>query len=505
MKRWWPLCVWGLLAGWMWWWLGANPLPDGYQNEYLHLGNALDLWEALQRWDVWHLRWYMYTYYWPWGFYAVPWPLMGLLGAGRLALVSGNLVHLGVLLWATAKMGRTLQAPLAPLLVALCPGVFGCLVRFEPNLADIAWTTAGVALLLDSRRLRDVRAVIGWGVCLGIGLMMDRLSVLFFLVPAVLPLLWPLSRRALRNVGLGLVAALLLSAAYYREFFLRHTSELLSQAPLGEIDAAGAVSIGGGWLYYPLALVDSQAGPVIGALMLWGLGAAAVRCWRRRDDPSAVILAAVLPAVIFFTLISKQQAYYTLPILGPLAVLAAGRGHVAWLGGLGGLWSLLAVGVGVVPGGPWLPEDWVAPRHVLARPPSWQSWPLDEALAVLDAAPDAQLLVLSEDSTLFEGFVVLAVREAWPGRSVRGVTLDPVGSHELLSEIDGFVWVGDVGARWPTARQIRLELVLDHMDMSSLPPIDEALAEAADSFTEVGRWPAGDREMVVFVAREAAP
>ena len=28
-------------------WLDANQLPDGYQNEYLHVGNAMDLWGAV--------------------------------------------------------------------------------------------------------------------------------------------------------------------------------------------------------------------------------------------------------------------------------------------------------------------------------------------------------------------------------------------------------------------------------------------------------------------------
>ena len=31
-------------------WLDANQLPDGYQNEYLHVGNAMDVWgEVIDR------------------------------------------------------------------------------------------------------------------------------------------------------------------------------------------------------------------------------------------------------------------------------------------------------------------------------------------------------------------------------------------------------------------------------------------------------------------------
>ena len=77
------IVLWTFSAGYLLWWIGLNPLPDGFQNEYLLTGNALDLWSALRTGDLWHLRWYMYTGYWPWGLYAVPWPFMALMGAGR--------------------------------------------------------------------------------------------------------------------------------------------------------------------------------------------------------------------------------------------------------------------------------------------------------------------------------------------------------------------------------------------------------------------------------------
>ena len=64
--------LWLMAGAYLLWWVHANPLPDGFQNEYLLVGNAYDLWGALVDRDVWHLRWYMYTGYWPWGLYAVP-------------------------------------------------------------------------------------------------------------------------------------------------------------------------------------------------------------------------------------------------------------------------------------------------------------------------------------------------------------------------------------------------------------------------------------------------
>ncbi len=536
MRDRWLVLLWLLSAGWLLWWAGHNPLPDGFQNEYLHIGNAYDLWAALRAFDVWHLRWYMYTGYWPWGFYAVPWPFLAVLGPGRLALLLGNLVHLGVLLVAMRSLGRSLGAPLAPVLVLLCPGVFGGLVRFEPNLADVAWTAAGLAALVASQGLRSRRHVVLWGASLGLGLMFDRLTVGFFLVPAVLPLLAGADRRALGNLALGGGLAALLTAAYYREFFLRHTSELLGQAPIGEIDAAGAVTVTGGlfpWLYYPLSLLDSQAGPVVGALMLWGVAAAARTAWsgwrragwqRGLATPQVVLLAAVLAPTTFFTLVAKKQVFYTLPALAPLAVLAATRGRAVWAGVAVGAWTFVALGTGAVPGrglvSDVLPARWVSPRHTLAEPPSFETWPLDAAIAALPtAAAGGQaagaagpgetgpaLLVLSLDDRLFEGFVALAVREQVPGAQVRGVVTDPNGTYELLADQQALLLVVADGGGWPGRGALNRELLADGYDLTQLPPVAEAVSEAGEGFVEVARFDAGDLDLVVFErSPDAAP
>lgn len=510
MRSRWLLLLFLLAAAFLGWWVGHDPLPDGYQNEYLLIGNAWDLWGALVSADQWHLRWYAYTGYWPFGLYLVPWPFMAALGPTRPALMLGNLVHLGVLLWASNDLGRRLSAPLSAPLVLLSAGVFGSLVRYEPNLAAIAWTALGLAFLVRSEGLRHRGPMLGWGCALGIGLMMDRLTVAFFLVPAVLPVLVAGWRReggrALGRAALGGLVALAWSGAYYREFFLRHADELLSQAPVGEIDSAGQITATHGplaLLYYPLALVDSQAGPVLGAVLLWGLGAALLALGRRRrlDDPRAPLVACILGAGAFFTLVAKKQVFYTLPLLVPLAVLAAQRRRLAWLGLAGGMWSLLAVGLGVLPGGPWLPVAWVAPRHLVARPPSFQRWPLDAAVAAL--GQPSHLAVLSQDSTLFEGFVCLAMRQAFPRIPVRGIVLDPVGSYESMDEIDAFVWVGPPNEAWPGAAEVQQELREDHCELDSLPPVDEALVAAGPAFEEVGRWPVegGDGAMVLSAWR----
>ncbi|RME24235.1 MAG: hypothetical protein D6798_11705 [Deltaproteobacteria bacterium] len=510
MRTRWLLLLLAPATAYLLWWVGHDPLPDGYQNEYLLIGNAWDLWQALVQGDTWHLRWYAYTGYWPFGLYVVPWPFMALLGPTRLALLLGNLVHLAVLLWATNDLGRRLAALLAAPLLLLTPAVFGTLVRFEPNLAAMAWTTLGLSMLARSEGLRRRWPVIGYGCALGIGLMMDRLTVAFFLLPALLPPLWVAWRRAPRQalgrLGLALFTALLWCGAYYREFFLRHADELLSQAPVGEIDSAGHVTATEGplaLLYYPLALVDSQAGPIVGVLMLGGLVAAILRQRHRRDITERILLASIIGSLVFFTLVAKKQVFYTLPMVPALAVLAARWRWGALVGLAGGVWNLLAVGIGAVPGGPWLPEAWVAPRHVLARPPTHQHWPLRPAIEALDGA--THVAVLSEDPTLFEGFVILAVREALPEIPVRGVVLDPAGTYEHIDAIDALVWVGPRGGAFPTTEGIRAQLVEDNLDPADYPPVGDVLVEAAPRFVEVGRWPmeggAGDMDLVVFRRR----
>ncbi|MEC7946554.1 MAG: hypothetical protein VX265_03240 [Myxococcota bacterium] len=519
----WLLLIFALAACWLGWWAGHNPLPDGFQNEYLHVGNAYDLWAALQAFDVWHLRWYMYTGYWPWGFYALPWPALAVAGPDRVALLSANLVHLGVLLIAMRSLGRTLGAPLAPVLVVLCPGVFGGLVRFEPNLADIAWVAAGVAALVASRGLRSRRHVVAWGVSLGLGLMFDRLTVAFFLLPAVVPLLPGAGRRGWKNLGLAVGLSLVITGAYYREFFGRHAGELLGQAPVGEIDAAGQLTVTGGvvpWLYYPLSLIDTQAGPVIGFLMLLGVGAAAREVWSKRraglGGPKAVVLASVLGPLIFFSLVAKKQVFYTLPVLGPLAALAACRGRIAWLGVAVGAWTFGVLGVGLLPGRgvvvEWLPDRWVAPRHTLAEPPSFERWPLDEAIAAMPderatgmavgaAGPGQQgpaVLALSLDDRLFEGFLALAIRERRPGAQVRGVITDPNGTYELLEDQQALLLATPAGGGWPTRAALNRELLAVGYAIGQLPPVAKVVAEAAADFEETARFPAGDLDLVVF-------
>jgi hypothetical protein len=425
---------------------------------------------------------------------------MAPLGSTRLALVAGNLVHLAVLLWAMGRLGRRLDSPLAPLLVLLCPGVFGTLVRFEPNFANIAWTAAGLACLVESRGGASRRWMLGWGVALGLGLMMDRLSVAFFLVPPLLVLAWRswrAGRQALVACAVNLVMAvgvtLMLTVAYYREFFMRHSAELLSQAPVGEIDSAGTLQVqegAPGPLWYLVSLLESQAGLVLGAVLLVGL-VGNLRGGR------ALLVSCVAFGLGFFSLVAKKQAFYTLPILVPLAVLVGRRRSLAVLGVVGGTWNLASVGLGLVPGPPHLFASWVSTPYVVARPPTHDQWPLEEAWRVLEPAPGS-VIVFSEDQSLYEGFLVLAVREAFPLAGVRGVTLDPHGSYESMADAEAFVWVSRGGEGWPSRAAVQRELEGDHYVLDDLPPVWQTVIDTKSVFEEVGRWSIADGSLVVF-------
>ncbi|MFH1463548.1 MAG: hypothetical protein ABIO70_04105, partial [Pseudomonadota bacterium] len=172
-------------------WLGRNPFADGTQNEYLHVGNALDLWDALRARDLWHLRYYVAHAYWPPGFYAAPWPLLALLGRGRDALVLANLAWLALALVAAYGLAERRAGGIAAMLfLGLSPGIFGPLVRYEPTLAQAACLGWSLFALHRSQGLTRPGWSFAAGLAVAAGLLTDRLGVLPFLaLPGLLALL----------------------------------------------------------------------------------------------------------------------------------------------------------------------------------------------------------------------------------------------------------------------------------------------------------------------------
>lgn len=502
------IAVFGAMSVWLFWWVTHNPLPDGYQNEYLHVGNAFDLYEAVIQLDWWHIRWYAYTSYWPWGFYAVP--LFGLLpfGKGITVLILSNLLYLGGLIWSMQRMSLRFQRPLALGLLLLSPAVFGAMTRFEPNFANVAMMSLGLLCLLESNDLRRRGWSIAWGATLGIGLMLDRLTLVFFLLPPIVPMIyrdWRLQSFR-RNLAWGLGTTVVLTVAYYREFILRHSQELLSQAPVGEIDSTGAVieSINSlPSLYYLLSLFDSQQGVMIAILSLMGM----IQGIRTRTSNDQLLLWSMLPGVIFFTLVAKKQVYYTFPILVPLSLFAARFGRWSWVGILAGLGLWLQQGWGIIPSSvplnPAIPERYVAPEYLLARPPTHQSYNVDAVVAEIEGQPK-EVIVFSEDQGWYEGFVVLQLRESLNGH-VRGVTSDPTGIWEFADQAAYLIWVRSTASTdvFPQGAQITTELLSDHYDLAETPDLMTKIPAMQSDFQLLKTWTSQEDSQISIFQRNS--
>ncbi len=533
---------WEILA-----WLSSNPLPDGYQNEYLHVGNAFDLWTALRQHDIWHLKHYVTNSYWPPLFYAATWPLQAVAGMRHSSLVLGNLLWLALALGSIYHLaGRSFAGNLAMLLFVLCPGVFGSMVRFEPNIAQMATLALSLLALERSRGFTNPRYSALVGAFAGLGLMTDRLGTLpFLLVP--LSIVVPTSLRAWRRdqrpglpgqdptpIGAvtcrepgstcppwrGLLLAALcigvIALPWYSVWLSRQLSEVTRQLATGEIDSTGTLTWKGSlfspksWLYYPLTLLDSQAGPILGSAMLLSL-----LMLRRRS-----LLATVLGGWFLFGLIQKKQVFYTLPLLVPLSVstalavqrMAALRHQLSLL--------LLAAGLYGYSGRMWgrdgpvldwasqpnpLPASWVSPRHVLARPPSGLWIPLEDWVQTMKLPQQGEsghMVIFSEDPVLFEGFLVLLFREALPSTQVHALGQDPVGTYEWFRASSHFLVIAEAGAQpWPAPSRIDGSLIQYHYRLDSLPPVSQVIRMDRQAWRIVGSWPLETGSMAYLWSR----
>ncbi len=543
-----PLLVWsglvlGLGVGTIAW-LGRNPFPDGYQNEYIHVGNAFDLFDALIRWDTWHLRYYVAHAYWPPLFYGATWPLQGLWERSRDALVLTNLAWLGIALACAYHLARGRIAGIAAmLLLALSPALFGTLVRYEPNIAQLACLGLTLLALDRSRGLHHPRWSLVAGLGLAAGLLTDRLGTApFVALPALLVLLPAAAPRApservrippgasaslpeaprWRLPWKGVLAAALviivLAGPWYLQWFDSQLQEVSSQLAAGEIDAAGDQTerpdqLGPRWLYYPLVLLDSQSGPVLGLWMLAALGAAVWRGIRRGAGPlrrpgiDGLLVASVAAGWLLFTIVQKKQVFYTLPLILPLAVLggrllarcgaarvpllllllAAGLHQYGWR-----LWDKGSPSLATLGRPDPIPLSWVYPRHTMARAPSDLTLPLGEIAGAIGGC-EHKLVVFSDHHAYYEGFVNLALRETWPECGVHGLRGDPNGTYEWFRVAEAFLVIQQGGAgRWPSQARMEAALESDHYTLDEIPPVVEMIVHHREAWEEVERWSLDD-------------
>ena len=497
-------------------WTLRNGLMDGYQNEFLHVGNILDLWQAWGDRDAHTLSYLLRENYWPPLFYLSPWPVFALVGPGHLAMVWTNLLHLGVLLWAVYQLGLTLgdrrTGLLAMGLVWVLPSIFGNLVRVEPNVAVCAWVTVGALCLVRSRGFTDRRWSVAFGAACALGLLMDRLSLALFLgLPALVEIGVALASadrgRRIHNLAVATLALLVLCGWWHWEFVQHHLGELTSQGGVGEIDSAGVQTEARdplaltSLLYYPAILLDEQAGLVPGLWLLVALGLSLAGLGDRRR----VLLVVVLGALALFTVIQKKQVYYTIPLLGCLAVLGALRlrawprlGPVLAAGILGAgvhqlgtqLWGTglpLPDRAARVLGAPALPAAWADRRFTQARQPNRLGLPLE---ALVQALPPGDLVVFSDDHAWFETYLVLQLRERRPGDQIRGLISNPHGTYEWFRTTAALVTVTSApGEVYPSAATMDAALVQRDYVLDELPPVVDVIEAGGAGLDLVASWP----------------
>ncbi len=529
-------CVLGVITAW---WLGRNDLPDGFQNEFIHLFTLTEAWFRGRDEGIAAAWPFLWDEYYPPGIQAVAAGALAILGPGRLVATLSLGLFGFILFHAVGRITRELAGPrtaaVAILWIAVFPAIFGNLRRFEPNIAVSALAAAAVASLVQSRGLADWKAGVRFGAWVGLGLLVDRLSVgLYLLGPVLVVLLHelrrgPKSRVLLRWSVAGAVAAMI-CGYYYQRFFRLHWEEVWTQRA-HEITARGedvqpftALS----WrnlLYYPLSFFDHQMGPVVAVLTAGGL-VGWVRA-RRAVEPllRAVIESWFLVSLLLLTAIGKKQPYYTIPILAPAAILAV-LGWAALLpqsrwrlaaglvGGFFGLHQLafLSTGHGLIPtpgrwawfaGQPPLPKDFLGETYVQAAAPFEQGLDLPRIVAGCRRAEGEgtrhSVLLYSEGQAAYEGQLMPTLRLAMDRRDVEGLVMGPPAVLGHWPDAACFVFVDRAGAPWPEASTMKTTLA--GFDQS--PPSEAliALFEAArQRAIVVDRWPTRMGEFVTVFA-----
>jgi len=403
------------------------------------------------------------------------------------ALVWAPLLGLGTWL-AARRVTSEWGATFAVALVFAAAGVVDAMHRFEGNLGATAAAAGCLAAWLWSDGLRDRRMVAVLGVCLALGLMVDRLGAL----PVVaLPVAWTAwqgraDRQLRRNVA-GLAVGLLVAVGWWYGLSARgYLAEWGPQLLAGEVGADGQELEESLhpllWLvHYKLVMLDSQVGLIGGLLFIASLGWGVTR-WGDERVRAVFLWAAVGLAV--FTLIPKRQPFYTLPLLPAFAVLAAamvcgngGRVGMGSLGVPGARWRAVLAGVlgvavtvpavvtarpgeGMAEGvGAWLlehrsplPEEWVGERFPLASRPDGRTievLALNEALRTAGVGEEASIAILCADGIVDESQLLSAFRIARRSADVHGVVLYPGAIIERPDEIQALIDLRPTVDAWP--------------------------------------------------------
>ena len=524
-----------MLLGLTRWWLGGNELPDGYQNEFIHLFTLGEIVFRLRDDGLLDALPFLRDQYWPPLLHLVPGLAMAIWEPSRELVTFASALTIVPLLATVAALasraGGPWAAALATTLTASAPAVFGNVRRYEPNMLLLT-LILGACWFLTTRARRSDRAfMLGVGVLFGLGLLADRLAFAVYLAPVVLTLL--VRERAWRRwLGAAVVCGGV-SGWYYVRFAALHLQEITSQLG-GEVTADGDVVAWGLWslrglLYYPLSWADGGAGLLPTLLILAGLG---LWVWGRRvaDAPVASVLVPLLVGgLVIFTLVAKKQPYYGIPLLVAAIVLAS-TGWTRVLSGrrrgvllvavlLLGAHQLLLLTVarGLVPApGRWavlggespFPDGFLGNEYVQAAPPAPAGVrPAD--IAAICAQTGGPAVLFSEGQGAYEGQLMPTLRLALDTRRVPGLLMEPEAWTESVQDATCFVYVAgaDEGPRgpravdrsWPT-RDSMTPILEQWNQVPPTPAMLEELREARSRARLRERWTTERQETVYIYA-----
>jgi hypothetical protein len=520
------LCLFGILQSSTAWWLDRNELPDGFQNEYEHSYTLTEIYFRVR--DVgWAEAWTpLWSGYYPPLNHAVASAGMAVVGRSHPAAVLSLGLFLLILLGSGAALGRGLRdastGAVAAGLLASYPSIFGNARRYEPNVALSGMVAAALAVLILRGGLDRRRTAVFFGLLCGLGMMTDRVVFAVYLVPATAVLLWRGLQgadrgRVVRSWALAVAVALLVCGYFYAVWIRVHVWEVWTQ--LGtEITAGGEQSQSlpvwtvRGLLYYPLSFLDAQMGLVPGALTLAGLGVylargrAHVSFERRR-----LLEATAFGGLLIVTLIGKKQPFYSVPLLMPVAVVAAlGWRSIprAWIRGVlvcvlivAGAQQLtfLTRGEGIAPTpGRWaylagaspFPPRFLGYEYTQAWAPREQEIGLERAadLCAAERSEKQPLVVLFSDAhAAYEGQVMPTARLLLDTLDVEGVTMSPEAVADRHHEAACFIYMTDGDASWPSGDSVQAHW--DTWGIGEVPePTRQALGAMQTRARQIGSW-----------------
>jgi hypothetical protein len=214
----------------------------------------------------------------------------------------------------------------------------------------------------------------------------------------------------------------------------------------------------------------------------------------------------VAASFVIFSVIQKKQVYYTLPMLGCLAVVTAefvcrfrlykvivcclvlSGVHQIGYRMLGAGLPMPALFADAL-GGHSITGSFGDGRYPQAHGSQDLVLPID---ALAEALPDGDVITFSDNPTWFEGYVTLQLRERMVGDQVRGIIGDPTGSWEWFRTVSSFVVVRTgTSTEWPSTGEIEAALEQQGYDLSDLPNVAELIGGDTPErrrFELLGSW-----------------